>query len=424
MVTKSSATRILLRWSLVLIIMLVSLAAAGMALGADRQPPAGGPSALQDVDLWLPLVLNQQRPSAQAEYVLIGWNDLGMHCYDLDYATLSVLPPYNTMWAQLIRRGDPPELIAENVTVSYAFPDNKESASKTNFWDYDQELFGQDFPLNVGLKGKGLSGEMDPVAGENHFIAEGVPLTEFSDSAPTVPDYYQLAHLTATDGSGGLLAETTMVAPVSSEMRCFDCHNERDPNNFRRDILLAHDDEGETDPPLADQGTSVLCASCHADPALGMTGDPEVPSLSAAMHGAHAEETSDCYACHPGPQTQCLRDVMSQQFGLECVDCHVGGMQALANENRTPWIDEPRCGDAACHGSAYSEQPDTLYRFSTGHGGLYCEACHNSTHAILPSREANDNLQSISLQGYAGTLADCLVCHITQPDEAGGPHSQ
>jgi hypothetical protein len=95
-------------------------------------------------------------------------------------------------------------------------------------------------------------------------------------------------------------------------------------------------------------------------------------------------------------------------------------MRALANENRTPWLDEPRCG--TCHGQDYAENPGQLYRHSTGHGGLYCESCHNSTHAVLTSREGRDNLQSIALQGYAGTIEKCTVCHLTQPTQKG-PHN-
>jgi hypothetical protein len=41
----------------------------------------------------------------------IGWNDLGMHCFDLEYSKMAVLPPCNTLWAQVIRLGVPPELI-------------------------------------------------------------------------------------------------------------------------------------------------------------------------------------------------------------------------------------------------------------------------------------------------------------------------
>jgi hypothetical protein len=363
-------------------------------------------------------------PPGGAEYVVIGWNDLGMHCYDRDYSLMAVLPPYNNLWAQVILRGDPPQVVTSGINVEYSFPDNTESASKTNFWDYAYALFGVNLADNIGLAGKGLVGEMDPdPSGGLFFKAEGVPITEFSDSAPTTPYYFQLAHLVAKDQTtGDTLAETTIVAPISSEMRCDTCHNEQDPNNFRMDILLTHDEEEGTGlAAQAQGGTPVLCASCHADPALGLPGQDGVPNFSQAMHAKHAEEQVQyCYDCHPGPITKCLRDVMSQNPSnpLWCTDCH-GDMMDVANPARTPWVTEPRCQN--CHDPQYAENPDTLYRHSTGHGGLYCEACHNSTHAILPSREDNDNMQSIALQGYAGTIETCTVCHVTEPIE-GGPH--
>ena len=120
------------------------------------------------------------------------------------------------------------------------------------------------------------------------------------------------------------------------------------------------------------------------------------------MHGKHREETSNCYACHPGPTTQCLRGVMATQYDFTCTNCHVGGMQAMASENRTAWHDEPRCGN--CHGSQYSENTGTLYRLSTGHGGLYCESCHNSTHAILPSRETRITSSPLHCRDMLGRL--------------------
>lgn len=370
----------------------------------------------QSHNLYLPLI-----SKLSGLYVIIGWNNLGMHCYDLNYADMSVLPPYNTLWAQVIQRGDPPLILTEDVLVTYSFQDNSESATKTNFWVYAQDLFGLPAPLtpNIGLTGKGMSGEMD--RSNSYFIAEGIPITEFRDSAPTVPYYYQLANLVASSKSTGrLLASTTVVAPVSSEMRCFDCHAEPYAN-FRENILTKHDEEEGT--TLMGQ-RPVLCANCHGDPALGKPNQPGIPSLSAAMHGKHAEEgvgPGDCYACHPGPQTRCLRDVMAQSASqVWCTDCH-GHLADLGNPSRTPWMNEPSCGNANCHGAQFAENPGKLYRDSTGHGGLYCESCHNSTHAILPSREGNDNLQSIALQGYPGTIDKCTVCHLTQPS-GPGPH--
>jgi len=83
------------------------------------------------------------------------------------------------------------------------------------------------------------------------------------------------------------------------------------------DILFEHDAEGGFDP----YNTPILCANCHSDNALGMPGDPDLPSLSEAIHSKHGEYTNDCYLCHPGPNTQCFRDVMYSD-GMVCQDCH------------------------------------------------------------------------------------------------------
>jgi hypothetical protein len=66
----------------------------------------------------------------------------------------------------------------------------------------------------------------------------------------------------------------------------------------------------------------------------------------------------------------------------------------------------------------------SLYRFSKGHGGLQCAACHGSTHAEYPSSHENDNLQSLDLQGHAGTLGECAACHGGNVPQtvSGGPH--
>ena len=378
-----------------------------MILGINLSKPAMVAAGGSNQTL-LPLVMTG--PASQ--YVVLGWNDLGMHCYDFDYSVMSVLPPYNNLWAQVIRRGDPPEIVTTGIQVEYSIPGNTYSAGKTNFWVYAQKLFGVALSPNIGLAGKGLAGLMD-LSG-THFVAQGIPVTEFPDGAPLTPNYFQLASVVVKDlVTGKVLAETQATIPVSSEMRCDQCHN-TPSTNFRMNILNKHDsEEGTTLAHQAATGNPVLCAGCHADPALGAAGQPGIPSLSAAMHNRHDGIATDCYNCHPGPTTKCLRDVMSVKYSKTCIDCHVGGMSMLASETRTPWVDEPRCGN--CHVAKYAENPGALYKLSTGHGGLYCESCHNSTHAITPSREANDNQQSIMLQGAAGPVGKCTACHLTQP---------
>jgi len=44
-------------------------------------------------------------PAARAgggNWTLIGWNNLGMHCMDDGYSVFSILPPFNTIDAQLM----------------------------------------------------------------------------------------------------------------------------------------------------------------------------------------------------------------------------------------------------------------------------------------------------------------------------------
>jgi len=372
---------------------------------------------------------------------MVAWNNLGMHCYDGDYSVFGILPPYNTLFAQVIERGDPPQIVTEGISIHYAFPANTYSAGipgkpdKTNFWQYAQQLFHLSSPLppDTGLTGLGLAGEMTVVG--DHFEAEGIPLTELrdADAATGQANPYQLAQLTLTETGSqtkcdSALAKLTVVAPVSTEFSCANCHADdgdatmnsgiTPTGNVKANILAVHDLRSNT--TLSSQ-QPVLCADCHASNALGMPGEPGVNSLSYSMHSHHKEldditpDTDGCYNCHPGPKTQCLRDTMAQNYGVNCTNCH-GTVADVADLARDPWLQEPACGAAACHGSAF--MPDEpLYRESRGHGGIYCAGCHDSPHAITPSREFNDGIKFLQLQGHTGSLSKCTVCHLTQPTD-------
>lgn len=224
---------------------------------------------------------------------------------------------------------------------------------------------------------------------------------------------------------------------------------------------------------VRDHHKPVLCAACHESEALGAASFPGVKPLTESMHSLHATVTSpengeilnaitnrgSCYQCHPGSQTRCLRGAMGAAvstdgtMAMQCQSCH-GSMSQVGSSMRHGWLDEPTCQQ--CHtGTAtqnngqirynsvfntngtprvavnqlFATNADTpmagksLYRFSKGHGGLQCSACHGSTHAEFPASHRNDNLQSIRMQGHAGPLADCTACHSTMPSTvSGGPH--
>ena len=213
-------------------------------------------------------------------------------------------------------------------------------------------------------------------------------------------------------------------------------------------------------------GKPALCAACHGSNALPGTGMAGIASLTSVLHATHGkvadpvtslkldaiDNRSACYMCHPGSVTKCLRGAMgnavdaSGNATMGCQSCH-GNMTKVGDPARVGWLEEPNC--QACHFNGtrtvsavdaagnlvvpadrrFATNADapaagfSLFRFSKGHGGLQCEACHGATHAEYPSSHDNDNLQSIALQGYAGTLRECTVCHATVPMTTdGGPH--
>ncbi len=370
---------------------------------------------------------DSQQNDKVGPYVVLGFNDLGMHCCNQDFSEFMILPPFNTLHAQVIDRTNLlPRLVTEGITVSYSIPGNTESATKTNFWQYVKPLLGLDLPLNIGLTGNGLSGWMAPTGKD--WVATGIPLTPMTDLG--VFDPFQLANVKVQDAHDAVIAETNAVTPVSWELACALCHH--GPPDAPVSVLDAHDRlHGTT---LFQAGNQpVLCGGCHAQPELGLPGVEGRESLSLAMHKAHAPRMMDvvgsvpkgnvCFACHPGPQIPCLRDVHVRRQ-MQCNNCHAQGVApkdiegwllAVGDPARRPWVDLPRCDNCHRHPGWDYEQSGMLFKNSVGHGGLYCEACHNSTHAIVPAEDAADNVQSIALQHHAGTIRKCDVCHAYVP---------
>lgn len=348
------------------------------------------------------------------QYIVVAYNDLGMHCMQNDFSQMMILPPYNTFRAQVIRRGTDPEITTQEVTLEYRLPTNTHSSDKTNFWRYAPALLGANVPPDIGVTGYGMSGAMKYDAAHQSYIAEGTPVTPIDDDGKENP--YPLAHITVRRNNA-VIAETQSVVPVSWEMSCNLCHT-KTGETVAENVLKAHDRlHGTT---LMNE-QPVLCARCHSDNALGAPGTPGVSSLSAAMHKAHATRmsqsglTNSCYACHPGVRTDCQRDVHAAK-GVTCTSCH-GDMAQVANPSRNPWVQEPRCDQCHSKPGFQFEQPNTLFRNAVGHKGVQCITCHGSPHTMGPATTEADNAQAIRLQGHSGKINTCLVCHTSQPSE-------
>lgn len=61
----------------------------------------------------------QQSTTLGGGYAVFSVNDLGMHCGDLDTRLLSILPPFNTLHAQVIQKGGHPQILSGNQTQVY-----------------------------------------------------------------------------------------------------------------------------------------------------------------------------------------------------------------------------------------------------------------------------------------------------------------
>lgn len=480
--------------------------------------------------LWLAVLVPPASLNA-ASNQLLGWNNLGMHCMDSDYSVFSILPPYNTIEAQLIVAG---KLVTNGngYSVTYqavADPDgsfNSTARGKGNFYDFVLPLYGAAVHPEFGLTPWPMPGTNNtpqsmlfeatnrPAPGVatkvNWYRAEGIPITPYDDAGQKNP--YPLMRLIARNSSGTAIASNDIVLPVSDEMDCRVCHASgtqaearpragwvwsTDPErDFRLNILRLHDqrqfaDHGDVyrealtangfNPRGLYRGVvadrkPVLCATCHASEALGTGGFPGVPALTTSIHSTHAtvldpelnlaldhsSHRAACYRCHPGSATKCLRGAMGSaierdgSMSMQCQSCH-GSMSQVGSPDRVGWFMEPNC--QSCHtghatrnngqirytsvletnglvrvatNQIFATQSNTpaagisLYRFSAGHGGLQCSACHGSTHAEFPATHRNDNLRNEKIQGHAGVTAECTACHVSMPNNnataAGGPH--
>ena len=344
-------------------------------------------------------------------YKVLATNDLGMHCVDADFSVFSILPPYNVVNAQVVRRSGTGRPVVVNdsvVTLRYeAVRDTNGSInstsrrSKTNFWSFAAQTYGASLAYGQGLKGLYMPADAPTVAqrsfawdtGSALFRAEGVPIVPVDDAGNV--NRYPLMRVVAVDrATGRTVASTDVVLPVSEETTCANCHAtgasaasdtavtwsaKTDLEiQSRENVLLLHDHNNGT---RLFASKPVLCASCHYSPALDLAGagpnstqsDHEL--MSAVMHDFHADkmrspsgaalpdhwltqgqqppaaESQSCYQCHPGKSTQCLRGAMTD--AVTCQNCH-GGMKSVGGNTRRPWVDLPRCqschtGDATDH---------------------------------------------------------------------------
>jgi len=183
--------------------------------------------------------LTQAQPPG--DHVVLVNNDLGMHCMNHYHANISVLPPYNTLQAQVVLRGDaitPPQIVTGQPHARVFIP-----------WQH--LLRRQDGFLGLRLRpfrrqpaSQCRSDRKDPRRrlrrGRQPLRRRGNPSDALHGRRATVEVPYQVAQVILRDAGGTELARAYPVAPVSTEMNCVStgCHSSEDQ------ILNQHSTKG------------------------------------------------------------------------------------------------------------------------------------------------------------------------------------
>lgn len=169
------------------------------------------------------------------------------------------------------------------------------------------------------------------------------------------------------------------------------------------------------------------CQDCHGDMlAVGAARDKPKPGPEGFSQRVDWYDQPDCGSCHTG-NGNIGQDKQDGYFSAG-VTRRAFNANDLSAMSRTPesrrfavrerpaaevfyqnWMD----ADWSTRNSILS-LTKPLYRESRdAHGNVACGACHGGAHEVWPNRDpkANDNVTAQQLQGYAGPIMECRVCH-------------
>ena len=192
-------------------------------------------------------------------------------------------------------------------------------------------------------------------------------------------------------------------------------------------------------------GSGTVCQDCHGQ--MTQVGDDFTEGFPVAGFPAGADLSKRvswasepaCDSCHVGDAMQIQQLKQSGQLN----DTVVNATDSHANNDGLRLLLAYRLSDHKANGgpdklsllkfpNSRFATTEALYRLSgadngsgKGHGGLSCEGCHGSTHAIWPNKNpfANDNKAAKDIQGHDGVVIECSSCHSSDPGiTLDGPH--
>ncbi len=260
-----------------------------------------------------PLLASQ----SASTYKVIAWNDLGMHCACPTFGGFLLLPPFNTVKAQVFKYGtNDPVLItsanAAGMTVTYSMVENTDAILQADPYfsqwiSYSPKLFPGFAPVVggkvMGLAGNGIAGTMTYDSTLLDWTAVGIPAYPVTTGDPTKDimidplggpnrDPFLTTNVYVKDSTGKIVAQTSTVTPVAFG-GCCSCHLKlaaangypstpagsfaylgkmHGQNSSKIDISMI-------DPDGDGVGGPIRCSWCHWDPAMGENAAPGLAAV-------------------------------------------------------------------------------------------------------------------------------------------------
>ena len=301
--------------------------------------------------------------------IVFGSNDLGMHCVCPSFSNFMILPPFNTIRAQVIRKGgEDPQVLGSSsgIRVAYSIAENTDAtlSADPNYQDWMKnapKLGFKAYPVKDAnghiqspITGAKLAGNMTAKS-PGWWEVVGVPVypdaSSLSTAKPLIDPLggpnrnpYLTGNIKVYNSSNKLLAQTSVTVPTAFG-GCCSCHlsvatqlgypgtaqGSFEAMGFLHSTNSSGINISLIDPDGDGVPGPIRCSQCHLDPAMGDKTPPggyklngktlpvSTLTFSDVLHRFHAQDgmvlgqydvniAKDCYQCHPGNGINCYRD--------------------------------------------------------------------------------------------------------------------
>ncbi len=406
-------------------------------------------------------------------FTILASNDLGMHCACPGFSTFMLLPPYNTLRAQVFRKGsDEPSVLgaSSQYNVTYDVLENTDAGLKadpyfTSWLQNSPKIFPGFQPVRSdgrvqGLTGATLSGTMDvKTAGQTTWFEKaGIPAYPVTTGTSTdimtdplggpnrTPYLTGRIQVIDTTNSNKVVASDDVVVPVAFG-GCCNCHlklaqsygKPATPQGSFQTMGMLHAkasliDFSYLDPDGDGVGGPIRCSTCHWDPAMGESKAPGfatvypnyqiLPGATFTKTDVRTSQYSFSDVLHRfHAQSSVVLSSYDANIAKNCYDCHPGNNVNCYRDTHTQKKNSSGqpiwCTD--CHGDLNQRIAQNQMANPWSYQTLpTCAQCHGTSYGEKsPGQSGWLNLgifgKYLNSAGHKSTKVLCSSCH-------GSPH--